>query len=231
MKARSAGRKKVSGWKNVGFDDSDWMTSRFFGRVPCQPWGTIPYTETASSEREVTLLDATLPPSVSAGEETEVALSFRPLHDAEAPGEIRAELVARTARYSLFPCFSFPQTEKGARIGRRERTVTGVYTLYVPDFTENGVYSLRIDETDIDFTGSEGNMLPGTLSVVAADRELTVSEVRKEDGVTRLYIDGKKVNPMLYLRDVSTKFKTSYAESMFGSGVVLLGFPNTRTDT
>ena len=222
--------EEVSGWKNVGFDDSDWMTSRFFGRVPCQPWGTIPYTETASSEREVTLLDATLPSSVSAGEETEVALSFRPLHDAEAPGEIRAELVGEDGEIQPFSVFLVPADGEGGADWTAGKDVTGVYTLYVPDFTENGVYSLRIDETDVDFTGSEENMLPGTLSVVAADRELTVSEVRKEDGVTRLYIDGKKVNPMLYLRDVSTKFKTSYAESMFGSGVVLLGFPNTRTD-
>ena len=213
------------------------MTSRFFGRVPCQPWGTIPYTETASAERRSdgpARRDAARF-GVGGGGNGESLLSFpAAARSRKRLEEIRAELVGEDgSRYSLLPSGSRPRGRRGrARIGSAgEDTGRDVYTLYVPDFTENGVYSLRIDETDIDFTGSEGNMLPGTLSVVAADRELTVSEVRKEDGVTRLYIDGKKVNPMLYLRDVSTKFKTSYAESMFGSGVVLLGFPNTRTDT
>ena len=217
----------VSGWKTAGFNDSAWLGSRFFGRVPCQPWGSIPYTYAVSSERVAILSEIRMPATAVAGETAEIALTFTLQHAIAADAQLRVFFVGEEGELP-FSAKLVPSENADMTQWTPGQENTAVYMLEIPDFTEAGEYRLRFDEPGIVFDGTENNTPSAVIRIAAPRYELTRSEVKKEDGVTRMFIDGEKVNPMLYLRDFSTKFKAQYAEDMFGSGVTLLQFPNTR---
>lgn len=218
---------EVSGWKTAGFNDSAWLGSRFFGRVPCQPWGSIPYTYAVSSERVAILSEIRMPATAVAGETAEIALTFTLQHAIAADAQLRVFFVGEEGELP-FSAKLVPSENADMTQWTPGQENTAVYMLEIPDFAAAGEYRLRFEEQGIVFDGTENNTPSAVIRIAAPRYELTRSEVKKEDGVTRMFIDGEKVNPMLYLRDFSTKFKAQYAEDMFGSGVTLLQFPNTR---
>lgn len=222
--------EEVSGWTRPGFDDSDWLPSRFFGRVPCSPWGSIPYTEVSASGRRASLTGMTLPESAAAGEGVRVEFEFSLARATAETPELRVYLT--DGEGEELPYFLRLIPEENADMAQWQPGIPerAAYILEVPDFVPEGEYVLRFDDSGIVLTEGEELLAENKLSVTAAPQALALAEVRREDGATRLYINGEKRVPVLYQRDSSTRFLPDYAEGMSAAGVTLLTLPNTRSD-
>lgn len=222
--------QEVSGWKQPGFDDSDWLTSRFFGRVPCSPWGSIPYTEISASGRSAELSDISFPASVTAGEGVRAEFEFILSDSAAASAEMRVYLTDGGGEELPYFLKLIPEENADMTQWQPGHPERAVYTLEIPDFVPSGEYVLRFDEASVVLTAGEELLRDNTLTVTAVPQPLTQAEVRREGGATRLYINGEKTVPLMYLRDSSTRFLPEYAEGIYNAGITLLSLPNTRSD-
>ena len=221
--------REAAGWKTIYFNDAGWPASRFFGRVPCQPWGTIDYSYVVPAGVSAELNAFDCGTSVAAGDALEVTLSVTPQTAAAENPEISAALIGEEGELP-FSLRLVPAEGTDMTSWKPGETVRVEYVMEIPDFTQAGTYGIKLDAQDIYLTNTDGNIVAdAAIAVTAAPKELISSEVKKdENGVTRLYIEGEKVVPMIYLRDFSTKFSPEYAAGMAEAGVVLMEFPNTR---
>ena len=224
-------------WWQPGFDDSGWEKCYVIGLPPVQPWGEVVYVDNSAVADEIEIKEVILPDTIVPGTEAEVRFTLavpQPLQETDFTIYFWGQFSSDTSTTRV-PSARLIQTE-GTPVAEWQpgKDYEVAFRFLLPDYIESGRYMIQFDTAQVVITGNSSyidNKLRGEyFRVDAADLSLTEAEVRREDGKTRLYINGEATAPMIYMREQTTVFKAQYTEGMADADVKLVCLPNSRAD-
>lgn len=226
------------GWRGADFDDSAWKEVYVIGKPPVQPWKNVVFVDNSVVLDKMEIKKFSISKDVVPGEQGSIEMTVR------IPQKIEENIDFRVYFWGKYSSDSSEERIPAARLTRVKGNPTSEwkvnkdiklkFTFVLPDYIEKGSYMVQFDPSQISVTGDESfvdNKIRGYyFKAEETEKTLTHSEVKKDDsGTTRLYIDGEAVAPMLYMREQTTVFQSSYVENMSAAGVKLVCLPNTRT--
>lgn len=224
-------------WIQLNYDDSSWLGVYVIGRPPVTPWGNVMFVASAGNEAAMQVKEMSISEQILPGEQGTLKMTVnisKPIENdiqfkiyfwGKFSSDSSAERVPSSV---LIPVKGSPVSEW--QVGK---DITLEYKFLLPDFVEAGSYMIQFDPEQITVTGNDNyldNKMRGHyFRVVKTDIPLTTSEIKKVDGITKLFVNGKETAPMMYLREQTTVFKDQYASGMENSGFNLIGLPNARS--
>ncbi len=211
-----------SDWEASTGREGPWVASHVLGRVPCSPWLDVPYAVMGTRPGlSVEFAEAGLPKRVVAGRRLLVPLRFKGTIP-DVPIGVKASLV-RDGKV-----LSESWARNGVEVVDGVGVVNGL-NLPVPSSLASGEATVEVECIGVN---QRGGTLRGKVEVEARDRlqgsEFAKTKLERVNGITRLRVDGKLLEPTQLLLNRPDERQQGNAKEagahLLGIGLSQFGF-------
>lgn len=175
-------------WFCVSFDDSSWVNARNLGVPPYAEMRTPNYIYGYTPCYTI-LADSVKTESVVAGKSHTTCRSYtKESYVDQKPEQVTGLLEQNdtvVAHLTIDTVFKNGNAQ---------------FTYIIPDYLQQGEYTLALQEDELCITDGDGNRDLCRVSLTEPEKTTGTGRVEKEDGVVRLYVNDEKTSPILYLR-------------------------------
>ncbi len=175
-------------WYTVDFEDRTWVAARNLG-IP--PYSNMPTPNYVYGYKPCyTIQTDTIPKkTVTGGTEAKISFTYTKEQYTDRKPETVTGLLYQED--TLLAHLTMQTTFQSGK---------ATFTCKIPDYLPEGTYTLKIQKDKLRILGGADTDLLCQLTLKEPDKKCGEATVKKENGIVRLYVNGIKTSPILYLR-------------------------------
>ena len=223
-------------WIGADYDDSSWLHAQIVCKPGEMPWGNISYYAVTNKIPKMEVNGLVLPSEASLGDTITFTVTIKAIeafaYDVNIPvrfwGKYSSDIDSNPAAVML------RQIEgPSPKNWPLNQNVTLKYEVDIPDYIEAGSYYLQFDPDTVEVVNNSlytnNKIRDSIIRFLEVKHELTKAEVKKDGNGTHLVMDGQTYAPLMYLRESSSYFKTSYASNLYASDLKIFCLRSRKT--